>query len=279
MAVCACRDLLQTSLLQGPSISLSKGSSRMITAGPAGARAHGRPVHLRGGPHRLQPGTSPHALRIPPHDGHPALRKLRGSASGPPWSVSGFRLRARLDFSIPSSSSGQRGITPAFGYSAPHPSARGTSTLLNKRAAQRTLWPSPTPRLAAALSGDVRGRDPHQSRASLTDPDHLPCMPCSLPRWTGSGARWLASCAFPRGFFLSVLPSPLSGRVGVHITTFEACSSFTRVTACRVAHPPYVGFIARLRPGRFPGSERSQATKFNQQPPWVGPSPTGDLRR
>src|ERR1035438_639803 len=27
--------------------------------------------------------------------------------------------------------SGQRGITPAFGYGAPHPSARGTSTLLN----------------------------------------------------------------------------------------------------------------------------------------------------
>ena len=45
--------------------------------------------------------------------------------------VSGFRLRARLGFSIPSSFSGQRGITPAFGYSAPHPSAGGTSTLLN----------------------------------------------------------------------------------------------------------------------------------------------------
>src|SRR6476646_9792703 len=27
---------------------------------------------------------------------------------------------------------------------------------------------------------------PCQSRASLTDLDHLPCMPCSLPRWTGS---------------------------------------------------------------------------------------------
>src|SRR5262249_28381005 len=25
---------------------------------------------------------------------------------------------------------------------------------------------------------------PNQSRASLTDPDHLPCMPCSIPRWT-----------------------------------------------------------------------------------------------
>ena len=31
-------------------------------------------------------------------------------------------------------------------------------------------------------------------------------MPCSIPRWTGSGARWLASCAFPRGF----LPCPCS---------------------------------------------------------------------
>ncbi len=117
----------------------------------------GRPVHLRGGPHRLQPGTSPHALRIPPRDGHPALRKHRGSASGPPWSVSGFRLRARLDFSIPASSSGQRGITPAFGYSAPHPSAGGTSTLPIKRAAQRTLWRLLTsPPLSRRRSPQVR---------------------------------------------------------------------------------------------------------------------------
>src|SRR6266481_8743439 len=51
------------------------------------------------------------------------------AAPGPPWSVSGFRLRARLGLSIPSALPGQRGITPAFGYSAPHPSAGGTSTL------------------------------------------------------------------------------------------------------------------------------------------------------
>jgi len=44
--------------------------------------------------------------------------------------VSGFRLRARLGVSIPSSHFGQRGITPAFGYDAPHLSAGGTSTLL-----------------------------------------------------------------------------------------------------------------------------------------------------
>ena len=43
--------------------------------------------------------------------------------------VSGFRLRARLGFSIPSSHFGQRGITPAFGYGAPHLNAGGTSTL------------------------------------------------------------------------------------------------------------------------------------------------------
>src|SRR6202521_5533952 len=38
----------------------------------------GRPVHLRGSPHRLQPDTSPHALRIPPRDRHPALRRTAG---------------------------------------------------------------------------------------------------------------------------------------------------------------------------------------------------------
>ena len=71
---------------------------------------------------------------------------------------------------------------------------------------------------------------------------------------------------------LSVQPSPLSWRVGVHITTFEACSSFTRVTACRVAHPPYVGFIARLRPGRFPGSgARKLPSSTNNLLGWVLP--------
>ena len=39
----------------------------------------GRPVHLRQ-PHRLRPGSSPHALRIPSRDGHPALRRIPPSA-------------------------------------------------------------------------------------------------------------------------------------------------------------------------------------------------------
>ena len=65
----------------------------------------GRPVHLRGGPHRLQPGTSPHALRIPSHDEHPALRRITPPADDV--------------------------VTAIFGYGAPHSSARGTSTLPN----------------------------------------------------------------------------------------------------------------------------------------------------
>ena len=91
----------------------------------------GRPVHRRGSPHRLRPGTSPHTLRIPPHDGHPVLRSPARSGFRFTLAVSSFRLRARLGFSIPLPFSGQRGITPAFGYSAPHPGAGGTSTLLN----------------------------------------------------------------------------------------------------------------------------------------------------
>src|SRR5882724_8693175 len=82
-------------------------------------------------------------------------------------------------------------------------------------------------------------------------------MPCSLPRWTETGAFWLMAIARSprRASSLSVQPSPFLRRVGVHIFTFEACSSFTRVTACKVAHPPFVGFIARLRPSQFPGSD------------------------
>src|SRR6202051_1677602 len=71
-------------------------------------------------------------------------------ASGPPWLVSGFRFRARLGFSIPSTFSGPRGVIPAFGYSAPHSSARGTSTLLINALLRSYLWASPTPDRAAS---------------------------------------------------------------------------------------------------------------------------------
>src|SRR4051812_26140863 len=91
----------------------------------------GRPVHLWGSPLDYGP-----VLLLMPFRFHLTVDTLPSGvlqmmASGPPWPVSGFRLRARLGFSIPSTFSGQRRIIAAFGYSAPHLSARGTSTLPN----------------------------------------------------------------------------------------------------------------------------------------------------
>ena len=57
---------------------------------------------------------------------------------------------------------------------------------------------------------------------------HFPDMPSLLPRWTGM-------CALIGYFHTPLRPSPNLGRVSVHICTFEACSRFTRVTACRFA--------------------------------------------
>jgi hypothetical protein len=59
---------------------------------------------------------------------------------------------------------------------------------------------------------------------------------------------------------LSVLPSPVNGRVGIRDFTFEACSGFTHVTACRIARPPNGGLYpeASTRPVAQP--TRSVAT-------------------
>ena len=51
-----------------------------------------------GSPHRLQPGTSPHALRIPPHDGHPALRRTAGDGSRS--ALACFRLSLSCPFRL-----------------------------------------------------------------------------------------------------------------------------------------------------------------------------------
>jgi hypothetical protein len=51
-------------------------------------------------------------------------------APGPSCLFLAFAFAPQKDFTIPSSRFGQRGVTPAFGYGAPHPSAGGTLTLL-----------------------------------------------------------------------------------------------------------------------------------------------------
>jgi len=126
----------------------------------------GRPVHLQGCPHRLRPGTSPHALRIPSCDGHPAHRSTASGGSRSVLAVSSFRFRARLDVSIPSTFSGQRGIIPAFGYGAPHSSVRGTLTLLNNALLSAQYS-------AVRLLGDV-----HAGRTAMA----FSCRPAAFAR-------------------------------------------------------------------------------------------------
>ena len=82
-------------------------------------------------------------------------------------------------------------------------------------------------------------------------------MPCPVPRRT---RRVQVSIASP-----SARPSPFRGRVGIRDFTFEACSGFTRVTACKVAARPKADFCpeASTRPVARP--DRSVATMSNRQ--------------
>jgi len=100
------------------------------------------------------------------------------------------------------------------------------------------------------------------SRASPTDADCLLGVLCPLPRWPDP-CRWLSLWRAPApGSSGSARPSPLKRRVGFHITAFEACSSFTRVTARQVARPPFVDFVARFQPGQFPSRTARQLSNL-----------------
>ena len=87
-------------------------------------------------------------------------------------------------------------------------------------------------------------------------------MPCSLPRCLRQVHLRLLPC--PRGLPHSIDGSaclPPSIGVGFHDFTFEACSSFTRVTACQIACPPKVDFVTRLQSGRLTLPNCSSATE------------------
>jgi hypothetical protein len=61
-------------------------------------------------------------------------------------------------------------------------------------------------------------------------------------------------------------PSPWCGRVGSHIGLFEACSAFTRVTACLLAGPLDGPFHRRLRRFRYL-HRRSDCYRLERQLP------------
>jgi hypothetical protein len=66
---------------------------------------------------------------------------------------------------------------------------------------------------------------------------------------SGSGAGGRARC---------MQPSPNGRRVGIRIVTFEACSSFTYVTARRIAQSPKATFVTRLQPCQLPSQAAHQ---------------------
>src|SRR3989475_8913773 len=129
-----------------------------------------------------------------------------------------------------------------------------------------------------ALSESQPGRPPYRERWSFSTRTGVPPLaqttfPACRAHYPGGPEPVRVSVASR-----SVRPSPFAWRVGVHDCTFEACSGFTRVTACRVAQPPEVAFVTRLRHSPLPVQAACQPPDLPTTI-WVGLPPTGDLRR
>jgi len=99
----------------------------------------------------------------------------------------------------------------------------------DQRAAQRTLRPSPTPALAVTRTATLNFGGPPAT--GLPQSPGLPSRH-AVPTTPADRRRCLSIS------FLAARPSPNLSGVGIRDFTFEACSGFTHVTACRVAHQP-----------------------------------------
>ena len=130
-------------------------------------------------------------------------------------------------------SSGSSPIT-APPFLQKHIRSKGPS-LHHVSATSPVLFPSPTPARTNTRSAVV-SRYLTYGTGLPRCIKHFPDMPSSLPRWIRTGVH--ISVFFP----VLLRPSPNIGRVGFHIFTFEACSRFTRVTACRFAATRMVYF-------------------------------------
>jgi hypothetical protein len=139
--------------------------------------------------------------------------------------------------------SGQRGITPAFGYDAPHPSARGTSTLLNNVLLSTHYEPL---RLPCGTTLKVMSF-PQRLGLSLLFP-----VPSGLPGSSTDLSSRAVSYHPGRsdGCFYPLLPhrcqaSPLSGGLATFVSTNEAeMSSLT----LRLTSSPQQGSARRITP-------------------------------
>ena len=172
----------------------------------------GRPVHLRGSPHRLRPGTSPHALRIPPHGGHPALRRFTPPADDalPPSLDMTPLIRAPEGLQPSRTTRCSAPTTPAADFCG---RIRVNYSTLSRESA--TCRRSP-----AISSAAFDTRPPDLPPASLMDTDFV--VSCQLVRRRRPQIRFLSISPYlfaprflqtpPRGDALALrYPSPPSG--------------------------------------------------------------------
>jgi hypothetical protein len=132
----------------------------------------GRPVHPRVAPIDYSPILllKPFGFRIAPNtlsSGNPQEDGFRSVLA-----VSGFRLCARLDFSIPSFFSQPARHYPRLWIQRPSSERRGDFNPHDSCAAQRTLWPHPTshPRSCSACGFLPSRAGPARIRARVRPP-------------------------------------------------------------------------------------------------------------
>jgi hypothetical protein len=136
----------------------------------------GRPVHLRVAPIDYGPILllKPFGFRIAPNtlsSGRPQDGGFRSALA-----VSGFRLRARLDFSIPAFSSRPARHYPRLWIQRPSFERRGDFNPHDSRAAQRTLLPRPNPHPRACSSLGFCLHEPDRHALPATDEaSQVPC--------------------------------------------------------------------------------------------------------
>src|SRR4051794_8976287 len=142
----------------------------------------------------------------------------------------------------------------------------------------RSYGPLRLPDWPSSLSTTFGDATSAQSRVSPNYPDHLLCMPCSLPRWIGSGARRLMFWRAPApGSSLSVQPSPLCRRVGIHTSLSRpAQASLTLRPAKLLTHHTW----ALSRGSVLASSPAGTLASYQVLPTttWMGPPPTGNPR-
>jgi hypothetical protein len=110
------------------------------------------------------------------------------------------------------------------------------------------------------------------SRFTWVSPVTRFTFPACRAHYPGGSRRVRLSIASPL-----TRPSPFCRRVGIRTSTFEACSSFTHVTARRIAQPPKAAFVTRLRSGWSPNQTARQPPEQSTTL-WVDPPSTGETR-